>query len=187
MLLSLEDEGKANKVDFIASRVARSKAFSELGSSNVKYNPDTAREWAIIDWEALLSAREAEAARAAAAEKRSLGGKKSKRKSKYNIKMVRRTKRTKKRTKQSGGRNNVGWYKNFNNIAGRSEIVRYDGCKQPVVPSIDKAFLTASGVKPGLVGGRRRRRSRRTSRRSRRTSRSKKRRTRKGGKRRSRN
>ena len=109
--------------------------------------------------------------------------------------MVKRTKRTKKRTKQSGGRNNVGWYKNFNNIGGRSEIVRYDGCKQPAIPSLDKAFLGASGVKPGLVGGRRRRRSRRrssrrTSRRSRRTSRSrrtKKRRTRTGGKRRSRN
>ena len=43
--------------------------------------------------------------------------------------MVKRTKRTKKRTKQRGGRNNVGWYKNFNNIGGRSEIVRYDGCK----------------------------------------------------------
>ena len=107
--------------------------------------------------------------------------------------MVKRTKRTKKRTKQSGGRNNVGWYKNFNNIGGRSEIVRYDGCKQPAIPSIDKEFLTASGVKPGLVGGRRSRRSRRSSRRSRRSRRSrssrrtKKRRTRKGGKRRSRN
>ena len=99
--------------------------------------------------------------------------------------MVKRTKRTKKRTKQLGGRNNVGWYKNFNNIGGRSEIVRYDGCKQPAIPSLDKAFLDVSGVKPGLVGGKRRRRrsSRRT--RKRRTRRTKKRRTRKGGKRRS--
>jgi len=104
--------------------------------------------------------------------------------------MVRRTKRTKKRTKQLGGRNNVGWYKNFNNIGGRSEIVRYDGCKQPAIPSLDKAFLGASGVKPSMIGGKRRvRRSSRSKRRSRRSKRSssKKRRTRKGGKRRSRN
>lgn len=97
--------------------------------------------------------------------------------------MVKRTKRTKKRTKQSGGRNNVGWYKNFNNIGGRSEIVRYDGCKQPAIPSIDKAFLEASGVKPGLVGGKRRRHRRGSRRGSRRSSRRSKRR-RRGSKRR---
>ena len=90
--------------------------------------------------------------------------------------MVKRTKRTKKRTKQSGGRNNVGWYKNFNNIAGRSEIVRYDGCKQPAIPSIDKAFLGASNVNPGMIGGKRRRRRGSKKRRSRRSK--KRRRTR---------
>jgi hypothetical protein len=97
----------------------------------------------------------------------------------YNIKMVKRTKRTKKRTKQRGGRNNVGWYKNFNNIGGRSEIVRYDGCKQPAMKlPLDSTFLRASGVKASMLGGKRRdRRSRRTRKRRRRQSK-KRRRTR---------
>ena len=90
--------------------------------------------------------------------------------------MVRRTKRTKRRSnrrKQRGGKETSGYYlalDGFPNAPGASRVDSYSTCNAPAFTSgLDNAYMSASSGKTG--GRRRKRKSRRSRRKSRRKSR----------------